>query len=156
MKALKTVALILLAALFSIACDLHHTTDGIANKSGGASNANKPAGPSVIVDNANSNSPANTNQLAAATTLANASSEEAAVSYKNQCATCHGPDGKGNPAMKNVPDFSSAEWQKARTDNDLGNAIKKGRMPGMPAFESRLNEDQIRSLVSYIRSIAKK
>ena len=151
MKALKTVALILLAALFSIACDLHHTKDGTSNNTN-----RRPQDQPLLNSNAITNSPANTNQPATAPTSMTDSKAETAALYKNQCATCHGPDGKGNPAMKNVPDLSSAEWQRARTDNDLAGTIKKGRMPGMPAFESKLNEDQVKSIVSHIRSFAKK
>src|SRR5215216_3241001 len=130
MKALKITALIWLAALFYIGCS-GDQTNGTANNTN-----RRPQDLPLLNSNANTSSPANTNQPAAAPASINDSNAEAAALYKNQCITCHGPDGKGNPAMKNVPDFSNAEWQRARKDEELANTIKKGSMPGMPAFES--------------------
>jgi mono/diheme cytochrome c family protein len=37
----------------------------------------------------------------------------------------------------------------------LTNAIKKGDPPKMPAFESKLSEEQIKALVAYVRSFKK-
>ena len=76
--------------------------------------------------------------------------------YKAKCAMCHGPDGKGETAagktMK-VKDFSSEEVQKI-SDADLTDAISKGKGK-MPAYKT-LTADQVKGLVAYIRSFAKK
>jgi mono/diheme cytochrome c family protein len=66
---------------------------------------------------------------------------------------CHGEDGKGK--REGTPDFTSAEWQSKESDEELTEQIKKGDPPKMPAFESKLNEDQIKALVAYVRSFAK-
>jgi mono/diheme cytochrome c family protein len=80
----------------------------------------------------------------------------AEATYKAKCAACHGPDGKGETAtgktMK-VKDFSSDEVQRM-SDADLIDAISKGKGK-MPAYKT-LTPDQVKGLVAYIRSFAKK
>ncbi len=80
----------------------------------------------------------------------------AEAAYKAKCAVCHGPDGKGETAagktMK-VRDFASDEVQKM-SDADLADAISKGKGK-MPAYKT-LTPDQVKGLVAYIRSFAKK
>jgi mono/diheme cytochrome c family protein len=80
----------------------------------------------------------------------------AEATYKAKCAMCHGPDGKGETAtgktMK-AKDFASEEVQKM-SDADLTEAISKGKGK-MPAYKT-LTADQVKGLVAYIRSFAKK
>jgi hypothetical protein len=54
----------------------------------------------------------------------------------------------------NVPDLRAAVVQKA-PDAQLTQVISDGK-GGMPAFKSSLSEDQIHSLVTYIRSLKQK
>ena len=82
--------------------------------------------------------------------------DDAATLYKSKCAMCHGADGKGDtPAGKKmgVHDFASPEVQ-AMKDAEIASAIANGKNK-MPAYKS-LSADQIKDLVSYIRSFAKK
>jgi len=72
--------------------------------------------------------------------------------FKAKCAACHGADGKGKAAMK-TPDWSSAEVQKM-SDAELAAVITNGKPPMMPPFKS-LTADQVKDLVSYIRSLKK-
>jgi len=76
--------------------------------------------------------------------------------YKAKCAACHGPDGKGETAtgkaMK-VTDLASDEVQKL-SDADLSAAITNGKGK-MPAYKT-LTPEQVKGLVAYIRSFAKK
>jgi mono/diheme cytochrome c family protein len=76
--------------------------------------------------------------------------------YKAKCASCHGPDGKGETAtgkaMK-VKDLASDDVQKM-SDADLTSAIAKGKKP-MPPFEGKLTNDQINDLVKWVRSLKK-
>jgi mono/diheme cytochrome c family protein len=78
------------------------------------------------------------------------------TTYKAKCAMCHGPDGKGETAtgktMK-ARDFSSDEVQRM-SDADLTDAISKGKGK-MPAYKT-LTPDQVKGLVAFIRSFAKK
>lgn len=75
--------------------------------------------------------------------------------FKAKCAACHGADGSGNTAMgKNLKlkALGSADVQKA-SDKDLTDTITKGKPPKMPAYSGKLTDDQIKSLVKFIRSL---
>jgi cytochrome c6 len=80
----------------------------------------------------------------------------ASATFRTKCAMCHGQDGAGSTVGKsmNVPDLRSPVVQK-QTDAQLAQVISDGK-GGMPAFKSSLNEDEIHSLVSYIRSLHQK
>ncbi len=81
---------------------------------------------------------------------------DAAADYKAKCATCHGPDGKGDTAMgksMKVKDLASADVQK-QADADITTIIEKGKKP-MPGYEGKLTKDQIDGLVKYVRSLKK-
>ena len=80
----------------------------------------------------------------------------AEATYKAKCASCHGPDGKGETAagkMMHVKDFSSEEVQKM-SDADLTAVITSGKGK-MPPYKT-LSADQVKDLVAYIRAFAKK
>jgi len=81
---------------------------------------------------------------------------DAGADYKAKCATCHGPDGKGDTAMgktMKVKDLGSAEVQK-QSYADMATIIEKGKKP-MPGYEGKLTKDQIDGLVKYVRSLKK-
>jgi cytochrome c6 len=81
---------------------------------------------------------------------------DAAADYKAKCATCHGPDGKGDTAMgksMKIKDLASADVQK-QSDADLTTIIEKGKKP-MPGYEGKLTKDQIDGLVKYVRWLKK-
>jgi cbb3-type cytochrome c oxidase subunit III len=75
--------------------------------------------------------------------------------FKQKCAMCHGGDGKGYSALK-TPDFTDPKVQASLTDKQLTDTIKNGK-PGtsMPPFKDSLSDDQIKALISYIRSLKK-
>jgi mono/diheme cytochrome c family protein len=81
---------------------------------------------------------------------------DAAADYKAKCATCHGPDGKGDTAMgktMKVKDLGSPEVQ-SQSDADVATIIEKGKKP-MPGYEGKLTKEQIDGLVKYVRSLKK-
>jgi mono/diheme cytochrome c family protein len=85
-----------------------------------------------------------------------AKADTAEATYKAKCAACHGPDGKGETStgkMMKAGDFASEAVQKM-TDTDLADAVSKGKGK-MPAYKT-LTPDQVKGLVAYIRSFAKK
>jgi mono/diheme cytochrome c family protein len=86
-----------------------------------------------------------------------ASENKAAEStFKAQCAMCHGQDGSSNtPTGRSlkIPDFRSAEVQ-GKSDAELAQVIAKGTSQ-MPAFKNDLSNDQIHTLVGYVRNLAK-
>jgi cytochrome c6 len=86
-------------------------------------------------------------------TNAKADTAAAEATYKAKCAACHGADGKGKEALK-TQDFASAAVQ-GMSDADLTAAITDGKGK-MPAYGKSLKPDQVKDLVAYIRSFAKK
>jgi mono/diheme cytochrome c family protein len=90
------------------------------------------------------------NGLLSAPAKADTAAGEAA--FKAKCAGCHGADGKGKEAMKTT-DMAAAEVQKM-SDADLSKTISEGKPPKMPAYKT-LTPDQVKDLVSYIRSLKK-
>ena len=80
--------------------------------------------------------------------------DDAAALYKSKCQVCHGADGKGDtPAGQKLgaKDFHSPEVAKM-SDAELIEAVKKGKNK-MQGYEGKLTDDQIKSLVKYIRSL---
>lgn len=145
MKAWKMGIALMLMAVFSAACESNSTTNGNANNANHTTIKNEPA------------AAANTN---AANTNANpmgalaAPGEGAALYEARNCNVCHGADGKGNAQMKNVPNFTDAAWQRKTTDAEMINVIRNGKPP-MPAYTKQLTDDQVKSVIAYIRSLAK-
>jgi cytochrome c6 len=78
--------------------------------------------------------------------------DDAADVYKSKCAMCHGPDGKGK--MAGTKDLGSADVQKM-SDADLTATLNNGKPPKMPAYKGKLTDDQIKSLVAYVRTFKK-
>lgn len=74
--------------------------------------------------------------------------------YKTKCASCHGPDGRGDtPAGKalKVRDLHSAEVT-AMSEKELTSVIAQGKNK-MPPFGKSLKKEQIRQLVGYVRGL---
>ena len=74
----------------------------------------------------------------------------ASIAWAQQCATCHGANGKGTGGVP-VPDFTSAAWQKTRTDDELAASIVGGR-GAMPRFA--LPPPVVAELVAKVRAFA--
>ena len=79
--------------------------------------------------------------------------DDAAATYKTKCQACHGADGKASAVGQKLgaKDFNSPEVAKM-TDAELFDITKKGKGK-MPGYEGKLTDDQIKSLVKYIRSL---
>ena len=87
--------------------------------------------------------------------------EEGQMLFAENCASCHGDLGEGgeNPARPNdvIAPISTAEYLKTRDDVTLRAIIAQGQpnfgmSPFGSAFGGPLDDDQIDSLVSYLRS----
>ena len=73
-----------------------------------------------------------------------------AANYKLHCASCHGLKGLGGRG----PDLVSGRWTHGSADEDLTRVIAKGVSGGaMPSFGGDFDEQQIRQLVAFIRSL---
>ena len=83
--------------------------------------------------------------------------QDAATLFKTKCAACHGADGKGETPMgkaNKLRDLGSADVQK-QSDDELAVTITAGKGK-MPAYGKSLKPEQVKELVAYIRSLAKK
>jgi len=56
------------------------------------------------------------------------------------CAACHGPEGKGNPAL-GAPNLTDNVWLYGGGIEDIVETIRRGRNGVMPAFRTRLGEE---------------
>lgn len=81
------------------------------------------------------------------------SAESAASVFSENCANCHGANGKG--VLRGTPDFTSAAWQSSRTDAQLTASITNGKGRLMPAWNGKLTADQIAALVAHVRGLKK-
>ena len=73
--------------------------------------------------------------------------------FSKNCAICHGPDGKGNKSI-GTPNFTEPAFQKSVSASEMQTAIHNGKGGIMPAWSGKLTDEQISSLVTYIRSLA--
>jgi cytochrome c6 len=89
-----------------------------------------------------------------ATIGVSATAQDSATSYKSKCVACHGPDGAGATAAGKklgAKDFHSPAVT-AMTDAELLDITKNGKEK-MPAYGKSLTDDQIKSLIKYIRTL---
>ena len=93
-----------------------------------------------------------------------AHAQDAKQLYEKSCGTCHGPNGKGDgPAGKMLkpPPADFGTVLKGKADTDVAKIIKEGgkalgRAAAMPAYGSKLSDDQINGLVQYVKGLAPK
>lgn len=68
------------------------------------------------------------------------------------CAACHGPDGRGNPAL-GAPDLTDSAWLYGSSKAAIRETLVHGRSGQMPAQKTLLSEDKIRFLAVYVKSL---
>ncbi len=86
-----------------------------------------------------------------------AAGPDAAAIYKSKCAMCHAANGSGDtPTGKSmkVRDLRSDEVQK-KTDEQIEKSIENGKGK-MPAYKSKLSDEEIDALVKFIRDLVPK
>ncbi len=88
-----------------------------------------------------------------AATPAHASGESGQSLYANNCAMCHGNDGKG--AISGVPDFTKDGGVLAQSDAVLTQRILNGykgpdSSMGMPPMQGQVNADQVHEILEYM------
>jgi len=69
------------------------------------------------------------------------------------CAACHGPEGKGNPAL-GAPNLTDKTWLHGWGEETVVRAVTQGWHNVMPAQAGRLSEEQIRILAAYVWSLS--
>ena len=73
--------------------------------------------------------------------------------YKENCATCHGEDGKGK--VEKARDFTDADYLRAAAPVDFFQTTTGGRNT-MPGFKDKLSDEQRWSVVYYLWSFSVK
>jgi cytochrome c oxidase cbb3-type subunit 3 len=87
--------------------------------------------------------------------------------YDANCAACHGNLAQGavkagisisiieEQGGRQAPDLTDAQWDHGSSDGEIYGVIKKGIPPTMmAAWDGRIPDDDIWSIVNYIRAIA--
>jgi mono/diheme cytochrome c family protein len=101
--------------------------------------------------------PAGLETAAVAGNLGTASSRTGRVLFQKRCADCHEADGTGSTTrtvLPQMPDFTNHRWQQQRSDTQLVVTILEGKGAQMPAFGGKINKEQARELITYIRAFA--
>ncbi len=76
--------------------------------------------------------------------------------YKAKCASCHGPDGKGETAAGKATkarDLCSADVKKG-TDAEWTEIVGKGKNK-MPAYDKKISDAEVKDVIAYMRSLCK-
>jgi mono/diheme cytochrome c family protein len=76
--------------------------------------------------------------------------------YKAKCASCHGPDGKGETAAGKVTkarDICSDEVKK-ETEAAWTDIIVKGKNK-MPSYDKKITDGEVKDVIAYMRSLCK-
>jgi cbb3-type cytochrome c oxidase subunit III len=80
--------------------------------------------------------------------------------YARHCASCHGPNGKGDGGMAlsggEPSDLTDDKWDYGSTDGEIFVAIRDGVSSDMLAYKDKLSEKQIWQVVTFLRSLGPK
>ena len=80
--------------------------------------------------------------------------------YRRHCASCHGPQGKGDGSLAlsggTPSDLTDETWDYGSTDGEIFVSIRDGVSSDMLAYKEKLNEKEIWQVVNFIRSIGPK
>ena len=69
------------------------------------------------------------------------------------CAACHGPEGKGNPAL-GAPNLTDKVWLHGWGEDAIVAMINNGKTNVMPAHDKRLSAEQLHVLSAYVWSLS--
>lgn len=73
--------------------------------------------------------------------------------YQTVCASCHGPEGKGNQQL-GAPDLTNDTWLYGGRMDTLRKTIAEGRNGNMPAHEPLLGADRGHVVSAYVYSLS--
>jgi len=69
--------------------------------------------------------------------------------FADNCAACHGPEGKGNREL-GAPNLTDKIWLYSPSKETIMQGILNGRGGVMPAWQGRIDESTIKALVVYV------
>lgn len=79
---------------------------------------------------------------------------DAAATWNQHCASCHGKDGTGNTTMGKKLGVKDYTKEQSFTDAAAATVIKDGK-DKMKGFKDKLSDADIKALVAYVRSLKK-
>ena len=71
--------------------------------------------------------------------------------FGNNCAMCHGSDGRG---AKGFPNLTDDDWQWGGSWDQVVTSITNGRQAAMTPFGAVLGEEGVRNVVAYVQQIS--
>ena len=72
--------------------------------------------------------------------------------FADNCAMCHGPNGKGNRQV-GAPNLTDSEWLYGPTRDDIHDQIWNGHGGVMPTWGGRLTPEEIKAVAVYVHSL---
>jgi cytochrome c oxidase cbb3-type subunit III len=78
---------------------------------------------------------------------------EGKTKFQQLCVACHGPEGKGNPAL-GAPNLTDDVWLYGGTKHTVMETIANGRNGRMPAHKDFLGEAKVHVLAAYVYSLS--
>ena len=86
--------------------------------------------------------------------------EEGRKLFQRNCASCHGPAGKGDGSMAlaggTPSNLTDETWDHGSSDGEVFVVIRDGTTSDMEPYKDRLTDKQMWQLVNYIRSLTPK
>jgi cytochrome c6 len=77
--------------------------------------------------------------------------EDAKALFAQKCASCHGPDGKGQTAMGKKLGAKDLSKEDKEPLDEIVKDIENGKPPKMAAYKGKLTPEQITALATYIK-----
>lgn len=71
--------------------------------------------------------------------------------FSNNCAICHGSDGRG---FKGFPNLTDNDWLYGGQPAQIKTSILSGRNGNMPAWQAILGDDGVQQVTSYVLSLS--
>ena len=79
--------------------------------------------------------------------------EQGGKVFQQNCAACHGADGKGNQTL-GAPNLTDEVWLYDGSREGIAQSVRGGRANVMPAQKDMLQEEKIHLLAAYVYSLS--
>ena len=73
--------------------------------------------------------------------------------FQQNCAACHGPDGKGMTAL-GAPNLTDKIWLYGSSEAEIIKGVTNGRNNRMPAHKEFLGDAKVHLLAAYVYGLS--